>query len=144
MSELAVNRRALFEYDVAERFAAGVVLTGHEVKSAKAGRFDLAGAHAIIRNGECFLVGATIHSFQPENAPEGYDAARTRKLLLSRKEIKYLTGKLQSGLTLVPLKTYTHHGLIKIELGLGKGRKQHDKRELIKKREVRREIRNVR
>ncbi len=139
-----INRRATFEYDITERFTAGVVLSGHEAKSAKVGRLDLAGAHAIVRNGECFLVGAAIHSFQPGNAPEGYSTTRTRKLLLSREEIKYLTGKLQGGLTLVPLKAYTHRGLVKIELGLGRGRKRGDKRELIKKRETEREIRKIR
>ncbi len=100
-------------------------------------------ARAIVRGGETYLVGASIHSFQPGNAPEGYDETRTRKLLLSRAEIKYLTGKLESGLTLIPLKVYTHRALVKIELGLGKARKKHDKREVIKKRETERELRRA-
>jgi SsrA-binding protein len=140
MPPLAVNRQAAFRYEIPERFTAGIALSGHEAKSAKTGRLDLTGAHAVVRGGECFLIGAHIHSFQPKNAPEGYDEARTRKLLLSRDELKYLAGKLAGGLTLVPLQAYTHRGLVKIELGLGRGRKQHDKRELIKKRETRREI----
>lgn len=143
MATLSENRQARFDYDIQETYAAGVVLTGHETKSAKLGRMDLAGSRAVIRGGEAYLVGASIHSFQPGNAPDGYDAGRTRKLLLSRAEISYLTGKLESGLTLVPLKVYTHRALVKIELGLGKVRKKHDKREVIKKREVEREIRRA-
>lgn len=143
MATLSENRQAKFDYDITETYAAGVVLTGHETKSAKQGRMDLAGSRAIIRGGEAFLVGATIHSFQPMNAPQGYDEARTRKLLLKHEEIKYLTGKLESGLTLIPVKVYTHRALVKIELGLGKARKKHDKREIIKKREVEREMRRT-
>lgn len=144
MGTLSENRQARFDYDIQETYTAGVVLTGHEVKSAKLGRMDLAGAKAIVRDGEAYLVGASIHSFQPGNAPDGYDEARTRKLLLSHAEIAYLTGKLESGLTLIPLKVYTHRALVKIELGLGKARKKHDKREVIKKREVEREMRRER
>ncbi|MFH0806603.1 MAG: SsrA-binding protein SmpB [Candidatus Brennerbacteria bacterium] len=143
MATLSENRQARFDYDIQETYTAGVVLTGHEVKSAKLGRMDLAGAKAIIRGGEAYLVGASIHSFQPGNAPQGYDEARTRKLLLSHAEIAYLTGKLESGLTLIPLKVYTHRALVKIELGLGKVRKKHDKREVIKKRDVERELRRA-
>ena len=143
MGTLSENRQSRFDYDIQETYTAGVVLTGHEVKSAKLGRIDLAGARAIIRGGEAYLVGASIHSFQPGNAPEGYDEARTRKLLLSRAEIAYLTGKLQSGLTLVPLEVYTHSALVKVELGLGKARKKRDKREVIKKRETEREMRRA-
>lgn len=144
MSVLAVNRRAPFDYEILERFTAGIVLTGHEVRSAKVGRLDLAGAHAVIRGGEAFLLGAQIHSFQPGNAPEGYDPARTRKLLMNREEIARLLGRIKAGLTLVPLRAYTHRGLMKLELGLGRGRKRGDKRELIKKREMEREIRRFR
>jgi SsrA-binding protein len=143
MGILSANARATHDYDIMETYTAGVVLTGHETKSAKLGRMDLAGSRAVVRGGEAYLVGASIHSFQPGNAPDGYDATRTRKLLLSRAEIKYLTGKLESGLTLIPLKVYTHHALVKIELGLGKIRKKHDKREVIKKRETERELRRA-
>ena len=143
MGMLAVNKRASFDYEILETFSAGIELIGHEVKSAKLGRIDLAGSHAIIRGDEIFLVGTRIHSFQPKNAPLDYDESRTRKLLLKREEIKYLIGKTQSGLTLIPLKAFTHHNILKIELGLGKGKKKHDKRETIKKREVEREMRRV-
>lgn len=144
MPELSVNKRALFDYEIAEKFTAGVELTGHEAKSAKSGRMDIAGCHAAVRGNEVFLMGANIQSFQPGNAPAGYDPTRMRKLLLTGKEIKYLIGKLKSGLTLVPLKAFVGRNFIKIELGLGKGRKKADKREVIKKRETEREIRRER
>lgn len=141
MSELSVNKRALFDYDIAEKFTAGVALTGHEAKSAKLGRMNIAGCHAAVRGNEVYLMGANIQSFQPGNAPAGYDPTRTRKLLMKREEIKYLTGKLQSGLTLVPLKAFVSHNFVKLELGLGRGRKKGDKREVVKKREMERDVR---
>ena len=141
MNILATNKRAHFDYQILEKFTAGIELTGHEVKSAKIGHPNVAGAHAIVRDDEAFLVGADIPSFQPNNAPNDYDSLRTRKLLLRRSEIKHIAGKTQSDLTLVPLKLYTERGLIKVEIALAKGRKKHDKRELIKKRETEREIR---
>ncbi len=144
MPPIALNKRASFDYEILEKFTAGIALSGHEAKSAKLGRFDLAGAHAVVRNGEILLTGTTVHPFQPRNAPPGYDPTRTRKLLLTRKEIGHLIEETRSGLTLVPLRAYTHRGLVKVELGLGRGRKQHDKRELIRKRETERELRRVR
>lgn len=143
MASLSVNKKAGFDYEIQEKFTAGIVLSGHEAKSVKMGHVDLAGARAISRGGEIYIVGMKIPSFQPSNAPAGYETERTRKLLLSRKEISYLTGKLESGLTLVPLRVYTHHGFVKIELGLGRSRKKYDKREVIKKRETEREIRKI-
>ena len=144
MTNLAENRKASFDYEILEKFQAGIKLTGHEAKSIKMGHFDLAGAHAILRNNEIFLVGANIPSFQPANAPQNYDSQRTRKLLLKREEIKYLLGKTQSGLTIIPLRGYTNRGFVKIEIALARGRKKHDKRELIKKRESERELRKAR
>ena len=141
MVALAQNKRAGFDYEISEKFTAGIVLTGHETKSVKMGRCDIAGARAATKDNEIYLIGANIPSFQPLNAPKDYDPTRTRKLLLKNEEIKYLTGKLQGGLTLVPLKIYTNRGFVKAELGLGKIRKKHDKREMIKKREAEREIR---
>lgn len=138
---LAENKKAYFDYDILEKFEAGIELTGHEVKSAKMGRASLKSAHGIIRGGEAFVIGLEISSFQPNNTPEDYDPKRVRKILLNQKEINYLTGKLQEKLTLITTKMYSKGGLIKIELGLGKGRKKKDKREYLKKREVDREIR---
>lgn len=138
---LAENKKAYFDYEIMEKFEAGIELTGHEVKSAKMGRASLKSAHGIIRGGEAFVVGLDISSFQPNNAPPDYDPKRIRRILLSQQEINYLTGKLQEKLTLVATKMYSKGGLIKVEMGLGKGRKKKDKREYLKKREVDREIR---
>lgn len=143
MPPTAVNKRATFDYDITERFTAGVVLTGHEAKSVKMGHCDIAGCRAMIRGEEAYITGMNIPSFQPRNAQKGYDSNRTKKLLLKKGEIAYLQGKLREGLVLLALKTYVSHGFVKIELGLGKILKKHDKREVIKKREVEREIRRV-
>lgn len=140
MTTLAENKKALFDYEILEKFTAGIELTGHEAKSTKMGHFNLAGSHAIVRNNEIFLVGVNIPSFQPGNAPKNYDSQRTRKLLLRHEEIKYLLGKTKAGLTIVPLRTYTNRGFVKIEIGLARGRKKHDKRELIKKRDFKRSL----
>lgn len=142
MTNLAENKRAGFDYEILEKFQAGIELIGHEVKSAKMGHFNLAGAHAILKDNEIFLLGASIPSFQPGNAPENYDSERTKKLLLKRDEIKYLLGKIKAGLTLVPIRAYTNRGLIKLEIGLARGRKKSDKRELIKKREFKRNLKH--
>ncbi len=141
MKDLSVNKRAQFDYEISEKFSAGIQLTGHEAKSVKMGRVDIAGAHAVPRGGEIFVVGMNVPSFQPNNIPADYEPERTRKLLLQKEEIKTIIGKIRTGLTIVPLRVYTERGFVKIELGLGKGRKKHDKRELIKKRETEREIR---
>ena len=138
-----MNKKAIFDYEILETFVAGIELLGHEAKSIKMGRFDLSGSHAVIRGNEAYLVGSTIHPFQVKNAPDNYDPTRTRKLLLTRKEINYLLGKLNEGLTIVPIKSYNKRGFVKIELGLGRGKKKADKRETIKKREVEREIRRA-
>ena len=138
-----MNKKAAFDYEILETFVAGIELLGHEAKSIKMGRFDLSGSHAVIRGNEAYLVGSTIHPFQVKNTPDNYDPMRTRKLLLTRKEINYLLGKLNEGLTIVPIKSYNKRGFVKIELGLGRGKKKADKRETIKKREAEREIRRA-
>lgn len=141
MKVIAVNKRVEFDYEILERFEAGIMLTGHETGSIRAGRINLAGARAIIRGDEIFVIGMQIPSFQPGNSPDGYDAERTRKLLLSKKEIQHLFGKTQTGLTLMVTKLYNKGRFLKLELGLARGKKKHDKRETIKKRETEREIR---
>lgn len=140
MEPYSINKKATFDYEILEKIVAGVELLGHEAKSIKLGRFDLSGSHAIIRGGEAYLVGTTIHPFQVKNAPKDYDPMRTRKLLLTREEINHISSKLNEGLTLVPLKSYNIRGFVKIELGLGRGKKKADKREAIKKRDTEREI----
>jgi len=141
MEPFSVNKKAYFNYEILETVVAGIELLGFEAKSVKLGRFDLTGSRAVIRGGEAYLVGATIHPFQMKNAPQGYDPVRTRRLLLKREEIARLEGKMNEGLTLVPLKSYNIRGFVKVEFGLGKGRKKADKREAIKKREMAREVR---
>ncbi len=137
------NKKARFDYEILETFEAGIVLSGHEAKSIKTGHVNLAGAHAIVRNGELFLVGMDVPSFQPKNVPTNYDSLRTRKLLLNKKEISYLLGKTKSGLTLVPIRLYNKGARVKLELGLARGKKQYDKRETIKKRETEREMKRA-
>jgi SsrA-binding protein len=137
---IAQNRKALFDYAIEEKFEAGVVLTGGEVKSVKAGHVNLKESYAVVKDEEMWLLNAHISPYRFSNQ-ENYEPTRSRKLLLSKKEIKFLIGKINTkGLTLVPLKIYLKHGLIKIELGLGKGRKKFDKREVIKNRDIDREI----
>jgi SsrA-binding protein len=150
---IAINKRALFDYDILEKFEAGIVLTGAEVKSVKNGHISLKGAYVTFKNNEAYLLNAHISPYQKagfaqrstaEGKITGYDPTRTRKLLLNKSELKRLIGKLsEKGLTIVPLKVYTtRRGRLKVEIGLGRGKKLYEKRELIKKREVDREIRS--
>ncbi|MBI2592613.1 MAG: SsrA-binding protein SmpB [Candidatus Colwellbacteria bacterium] len=139
--DLSRNKRTHFDYNVLEKFEAGIVLSGHEVKSVKAGRLNLAGAFVIIKGNEAWLINAELPPYQAANTPEGYEPARTRKLLLSKKEIKTLIGKTkESGLTVVPLRAYLKNGKVKLEIGLARHKKARDKRETIRKRETDREI----
>jgi len=141
MSSLAFNKRANFDYEMEKKFEAGVELKGYEVKAVKNGHMQIAGSYAVIRRNEAWLLNSHIPPYQPKNTPRDYDPARSRRLLLTRKETNYLTGKLhEKGLTLLPLEVYTKRGLIKLKLGLGKPLKKADKREVIKKREVKKEI----
>lgn len=141
MKILAENRKARFDYEILERFEAGMVLIGQEVKSIKSGRMSLKGSYVTLKNEEPYLIGANIPPYQPKNASPDYEPEKPRKLLLNKSEIKHLIGKTkEKGLTLVPLKVYTKKGKIKLEFGTAKGRKKSDKRELIKKRETERDI----
>ena len=142
MPIITINKRAYFDYNILEAYEAGIELKGFEVKSIKTGRINLAGAYAIIRDNQAWLINADIPAYQPKNAPIDYDSKRTRRLLLKKSEIKNLIGSIaKKGLTLMPLKVYTKNRKVKIEIGLGKSRKKKDKRELIKKREAKREMR---
>lgn len=141
MSILLENRKVFFDYEILEKFEAGLALAGWEVKSLKNKRGNLAGSRALVRGGEVFLVGLEIPPYQPENIPKGFEKERTIKLLLRKKEINYLAGKLnQKGLTMAPTKLYDKNGKVKIELALVRGKKKFEKREKIKKRETKREI----
>ncbi len=140
MPIITTNKRAYFDYEILETYEAGIELKGYEVKSVKNGRINLAGSYAIIRGNEIWLLNADIPAYQPKNAPPDYDSKTTRRLLLKKLEIKNLIGRIhEQGLTLIPLKVYTKKRKIKLEIGLAKSRKKFDKRELIKKREIKRE-----
>jgi len=137
----ASNEKAHFDYEILESFEAGIVLAGHEVKSVKRGSASIKGAYVKILGNEAWLLGATVPPYQASNVPTSYDAQRNRKLLLKKKELEYLTGKSQErGLTLVPIKLYNKNGLVKLEIGVGRGKKKGDKRSKIQKREVERTI----
>lgn len=141
MAVYATNRRADFEYEITDKFEAGISLLGFEVKAVRSGKINITGAYATIKENRVLLVGAEISPYQPQNTPKDYDSGRTRQLLLSKDEIKDLVGKIhQKGLTLLPLKLYSKGRTIKLELGLGRRKKKFDKRETIKKRETEREI----
>ena len=145
MKILAENKKAYFNYQILEKFEAGISLIGREVKSLKTRGVNLAGNYVVLKNEEVFWAGANIHPYQPKNAPPDYNPERSRKLLLKKSEIKYLIGKSQQrGLTLIPLKLYTtRSGRIKLEFAIAKGKKKFDKRERIKKREIERKIERV-
>lgn len=150
MPVLAVNKRANFDYDIQETYEAGLVLLGHEVKSIKTGHVSLKGSYVTFKKQtgkilpEAYLTNAHIPLYKHAGKILNYEPTRPRKLLLKKKEITYLMGKKdQQGLTLVPLKIYTKHSFIKLEFGVGKGRKKYDKREVIKKRELNRNIRTL-
>jgi len=134
------NRRALHDFEILERFEAGIVLTGSEVKSLRGGRGSLSEAYGRVQGGEVWLEGMHIPPYE-QGEKRGYDPIRRRKLLLHRNEIGRLIGKTQErGLTLVPLRVYFSHGLAKVEVGLGRGKRQFEKRQATLEREHRREM----
>jgi SsrA-binding protein len=137
---VASNRRALHDYEILDRFEAGIVLTGSEVKSLRGGRGSLSEAYGRVQGGEVWLEGMHIPPYE-QGEKRGYDPIRRRKLLLHRNEIERLIGKTQErGLTLVPLRVYFSHGLAKVEVGLGRGKRQFEKRQTALEREHRREM----
>ena len=137
---VASNRRALHDYEFLDRFEAGIVLTGSEVKSLRGGRGSLSEAYGRVQGGEVWLEGMHIPPYE-QGEKRGYDPIRRRKLLLHRNEIERLIGKTQErGLTLVPLRVYFSHGLAKVEVGLGRGKRQFEKRQATLEREHRREM----
>lgn len=138
------NKKAFFDYFIEEKYEAGVVLQGWEVKSIRAGRVQLKEAYVIVKNGEIFLFGAHISALTSTSTHVHPETLRTRKLLLNAAEISKLIGKVErSGYTLVPLNLHFSKGRIKCEIGLAKGKKQHDKRETEKNRDTQREIEAV-
>ena len=151
MPTIAVNKKAHFDYEILSKYEAGLMLLGHEVKSVKTGHLSLKGSYVTFKQSqktnrlpEAYLINAHIPLYKHAGQMPSYDPDRSRKLLLKKSEIKYLMGKKkEQGLTLVPIKVYTKRGFLKLEFGLGKGKKKHDKREDIKKRELDRNISRV-
>ena len=134
------NRKAFYDYSVEERYEAGLVLEGWEVKALRAGRGQIKEGYVVIRNAELFLIGTHISPLPEASKFANLDPVRTRKLLLHAEEISKLIGKVeQRGYTLVPLNFHYKNGRVKCEIGLAKGKKQHDKRETEKKRDWERE-----
>ncbi len=141
---LANNRAAAHEFHLLQRLEAGIVLTGTEVKSAREGGVSLKQSYARVRNGEAFLVNAHFAPYGQGNRAN-HEPLRTRKLLLHAREIRKLERETsQGGVTLVPTRLYLKSGLIKVELALARGKKLHDKRETIRRREVERELARAR
>lgn len=135
------NRRATHDYKILDTYEAGIILTGAEVKSVKGGRCSLEGSFVKIIGHEIYLVNAQIFPY-PYARPEGYDPKRTRKLLLHKKEILKIKQKIQSSaLTLIPLECYNSHNFVKLKIGLAKGKREYEKREKLKKRDIERDIR---
>ncbi|MEK9151830.1 MAG: SsrA-binding protein SmpB [Patescibacteria group bacterium] len=142
MPTLAVNKRATGDYEILEKIEAGLKLLGHEVKTVRAGSMSLRGAYVSVAGSGIWLVGAHIPRYKPAGPTPGYDPERSRKLLLHKREIQRLSGQvLQKGLTLVPLSVYTRGSHIKLEFGLARGKKQFEKREQIRKRDLDRDVR---
>jgi len=139
---LITNKKAHFNYEITETYVAGIELFGFEVKSLRKGLGSLNGSYVTVRGGEAYLLGAFVPAFQEKNAPKDYDPHRNRKLLLTKDEIKIL-GDIEKakGLTIVPISVYNKGRVLKMDLGIGKGKKKYDKRESLKKQDTERETR---
>ena len=139
MPDFATNPRARFDYEILETIEAGLVLRGYEVKSIKTGKVSIKGAYVRIIRGAPWLVGATIAPYQPANVPPEYQEQADRKLLMSKRQVATLVGLAQAhGVSLVPLRLYAKKGLVKLEIGIARGKKKYDKRESIKKKDTER------
>ena len=142
MANYAENIKAHFNYEILEKYEAGIELLGVEVKSVRSGKMSLEGAFVVVRGGEVFLINANVPPYQVNNTPKDYDPLRNKKLLLTKKEIIELSGSEKNkSLTIVPMSVYNKNRKIKVQIALVRGKKQHDKRESIKKRDTDREIR---
>ena len=144
MATLAFNKRANFDYTISDKYEAGLVLAGQEVKSVKAGHISLKESFVTIKGNELYLTNANIPPYKHAGDIKNYDPTRPRKLLLRKTEIRHLIGKARvEGLTLVPIRVYTKKRLLKLEFGVGKGKKQYDKREDIAKKEAERKMKRA-
>ncbi|HBM45366.1 MAG: SsrA-binding protein [Parcubacteria group bacterium GW2011_GWF2_38_76] len=141
---LIVNKKYGLKYEIIEKISAGIELLGTEVKTIKAGHGVIDAAYIIIRGGEAYLINADIRAHQPKNAEKDFEPTRTRKLLLTKKELDHLAGaSSQRGLTLIPISFYTKGKKIKVDIAIARGKKKFDKRETIKKREVNKNIERI-
>jgi SsrA-binding protein len=137
---VATNRKARHDYFIDDTFEAGLVLTGTEIKSIRSGRVNLRDSYAAVKDGELWLLNAHIAPYD-QGTYSNHEPRRPRKLLMHRREINRITGKLfEKGFTLVPLRLYLRNNLAKVELGLARGKKQYDKRATLREKETRREI----
>jgi SsrA-binding protein len=144
MSTFAENRKIRFDYEILETLQAGIVLSGQEVKSVRAGHLSLTGTFVTFHGDTALLTNAHISPYKYAGVLPDYEPTRSRRLLLKKREITYLRGKTQEqGLTIVPLQVYSKDRLIKVEIAVARGKKLFDKRESIKKRDVEREIRRA-
>jgi SsrA-binding protein len=140
-ARIADNKKAAYNYAFEEKYEAGMVLQGWEVKALREGKVQLTDGYVVIRNGELYLIGCQINPLKTASTHVRPDAVRTKKLLLKKDEIKRLIGKVeQKGYTLVPLNLHWKNGKVKCEIGLAKGKAEHDKRDTIKEREGKREV----
>jgi SsrA-binding protein len=141
MADVLTHKKARLEYEILEEFEAGLELLGFEVKALRAHQGKLEGAHVVIRGGEAYVVGMSIPPYQPANTPIEYDAARVRKLLVTKKELGQLAGyEGQKGLTIVPISVYNKGTKLKVRIAVARGKKARDKREDLKKKSVKRDI----
>lgn len=140
MKLLAKNRRATFDYAITERLVAGIALNGSEVKSTKAGFASLKGAFISLHEGEAFLTNAHINPYAHAFNATSLEPTRNRKLLLHRKQLNQLVAHKQAGLSVVPTALLLERNLVKLEIGIGRGKKNYDKRETIKRRDTNREL----
>ena len=144
MSELANNRQAFHDYEILEKFEAGLSLLGYEVKSVKKGNLSLKGAFVTFHDNTPLLTNMHITAYKPAGEIPNYDPTRSRTLLLHKSQIKHLRGKAQEkGLTIVPISVYTKNHLIKVTVAVARGKKQFDKRAALRKRDLDREIRRM-
>ncbi len=142
--DLVQHKKARLDYELLEEYEAGIELMGLEVKSLRAGNAKLEGSHVVVRGGEAYVVGMVISPYQPANTPVEYDPNRSRKLLLTKKEIAALAeAEGQKGLTIVPISVYNKNGKLKVRVAIARGRKKYDKRASIKKRETERDMRRT-
>lgn len=138
---IAENKKALFNYHIEDRYEAGMVLQGWEVKAVRLGKVQLTDGYVVVREGELYLIGCQINPIRSTSTHVTAEAARTKKLLLNKDEIRRLISKVdQKGFTLVPLNLHWKNGRVKCEIALAKGKAEHDKRDTVKDREGKREV----